>query len=96
MATLRNPWLAFFLLALTTALLICCSPRSADAQESMARLPEVQCYAVMNSADTLVQIDCVGAVLREPYEALVPPWRVWDALRPVADEWSFNLTWSFV
>jgi hypothetical protein len=55
--------------------------------------PQVHCIAVAGR-DNLVQLDCYGSVMAEAYERLVPRYRVYDALAPIAQEWSFDLYWT--
>ena len=54
--------------------------------------PDVTCH--IYSGPALVQIDCVGSVLREPYERLVPVDGVYDALRPMFAEWRTDVRWD--
>jgi hypothetical protein len=60
---------------------------------SAAQGPEVHCVAVAGT-DGLVQLDCYGPVMAETYERLVPRWQVYEALAPIAQEFSFDLTWT--
>jgi len=56
-------------------------------------LPEVHCL-VVTDGDGYAQVDCVGPVLREPYEAYVPVTQVNRVLAVVGEEWTYDVRWE--
>jgi hypothetical protein len=82
---------AFTLFTLTASCLL----HAARFPVSASTGPEVHCVAAAGR-DGMVQLDCYGWVMQEAYERLVPRYAVYDALAPIAREFSWDLEWREV